>query len=40
MAESRNLPTGFEDFQEIRKNGRYYVDKTKLIEQILDIGIK
>lgn len=36
MAESRNLPTGFEDFQEIRKNGRYYVDKTKLIEQILD----
>lgn len=30
------LPVGIEDFQEIRKNGFYYIDKTGLIEQLLD----
>ena len=30
------LPTGVEDFEEIRTEGYYYVDKTALIEQILD----
>lgn len=29
------LPIGIEDFQEIREEGFYYVDKTKLIEQLL-----
>ena len=29
------LPTGVEDFEEIRTEGYYYVDKTALIEQIL-----
>ena len=30
------LPTGIEDFKEIRTDGYYYVDKTALIEQVLD----
>ena len=30
------LPVGIEDFAEIRKNEYYYVDKTQLIEQVLD----
>ena len=30
------LPLGIEDFQEIRRNGFYYIDKTGLIEQLLD----
>ena len=30
------LPTGIEDFKEIRTAGYYYVDKTALIEQVLD----
>lgn len=37
MAELlKMLPVGLEDFQEIRSNGFYYVDKTKLIEQLLE----
>lgn len=35
MSETLKLPVGIEDFQEIRKEGFYYVDKTKLIEQLL-----
>lgn len=35
MTELKMLPVGLEDFQEIRSNGFYYVDKTKLIEQLL-----
>ena len=35
MAVSLKLPVGIEDFQEIRRLGFYYVDKTKLIEQLL-----
>ena len=30
------LPIGIEDFKEIREEGYYYVDKTALIEQVLD----
>ena len=30
------LPVGIEDFREIRCAGFYYVDKTKLIEQLLE----
>ena len=31
-----NIPVGVSDFEKIRKNGYYYIDKTKLIEQLLD----
>ena len=34
MNESIKLPVGIDDFEKIRKNGFYYVDKTKLIEQL------
>ena len=36
MAVSLKLPVGIEDFQEIRRLGFYYVDKTKLIEKLLE----
>ena len=35
MATSLMLPVGIENFQEIRQLGFYYIDKTKLIEQLL-----
>ena len=36
MSQSVKLPVGIENFKEIRSNGYYYVDKTKLIEQLFD----
>ena len=36
MAGLQKLPVGVEDFEKIRKEQFYYVDKTKLIEQLLD----
>ena len=36
MTESIKLPVGIESFEEIRSDGYYYVDKTKLIEQLVD----
>ena len=36
MTESLKLPVGIENFEEIRSDGYYYVDKTKLIEQLVD----
>ena len=36
MGTSLKLPVGIEDFQEIRRLGFYYVDKTQLIEQLLE----
>ena len=36
MAATLKLPVGIEDFKEIRRQGFYYIDKTKLIEQLLD----
>ena len=35
MANTLKLPVGIENFEEIRKLGFYYVDKTMLIEQLL-----
>ena len=35
MVELKRLPVGLDDFKKIRKNQFYYVDKTKLIEQLL-----
>ena len=36
MTETIKLPVGIEKFSDIRKKGYYYVDKTKLIEQLFD----
>ena len=36
MAEWKKLPVELENFQKIQKSGFYYVDKTKLIEQLLE----
>ena len=36
MVQLKKLPVGLENFQEIQKSGFYYVDKTKLIEQLLE----
>lgn len=35
MTELRKLPIEIEDFEEIRQEDFYYVDKTRLIEQLL-----
>ena len=35
MTELLKLPVGIENFEEIRRDNFYYVDKTKLIEQLL-----
>ena len=34
MGEQTKLPVGIDDFEKIRRNRFYYVDKTKLIEQL------
>lgn len=36
MSEAIKLPVGIENFEEIRTCGYYYIDKTKLIEQLFD----
>lgn len=36
MTNLKKLPVGIEDFQEIRTENLYYIDKTKLIEQLLE----
>ena len=35
MTGQKRLPVGLDDFRKIRENQFYYVDKTKLIEQLL-----
>lgn len=35
MAELKRLPVGLDDFRKIRETNFYYIDKTKLIEQLL-----
>lgn len=35
MAMALKTPVGIDDFKDIRKQGFYYIDKTKLIEQII-----
>ena len=40
MENTLKLPAGIEDFKEIRKRGYYYVDKSKLIEQLVETGGK
>lgn len=36
MNETLKLPVGIENFEEIRQDGFYYIDKTTLIEQLLN----
>lgn len=36
MGKALKLPIGIEDFKEMRESDYYYVDKTKLIDQLLD----
>ena len=36
MSKPLKLPVGIENFKEIRTEGFYYVDKTKLIKQLLE----
>lgn len=38
MAKRLKLPIGIDSFEKIRKNGFYYIDKTKLIEQLVETG--
>ena len=38
MVNTLKLPVGIDNFEKIRKNGFYYVDKTKLIEQLVETG--
>ena len=36
MTQKLKLPIGLENFQEIRQMGFYYIDKTKMLEQLLE----
>ncbi|WP_418963193.1 AAA family ATPase, partial [Butyribacter intestini] len=36
MGRKIKLPVGIEDFKEIRQEEFYYIDKTKLLEQLLE----
>ena len=36
MVNTLKLPVGIDSFEKIRKNQFYYIDKTKLIEQLLN----
>ena len=35
MANTLKLPVGIDDFRKLRESDFYYVDKTRLIEQLL-----
>ena len=35
MANTLKLPVGIDDFRKLRESNFYYVDKTRLIEQLL-----
>ena len=36
MAATLKLPVGIEDFKKNRRQGFYYIDNTRIIEQLLD----
>ena len=38
MASTLKLPVGIDSFEKIRRNNFYYIDKTKLIEQLVETG--
>ena len=35
----KKIPIGIEDFKEIRTENYYYIDKTKFIEEILNLSL-
>ena len=40
MVNNIKLPVGIENFEDMRKRGFYYIDKTGLIEQLVENGGK
>ena len=34
--DKKRIPIGFEDFKEIREENLYFVDKTMMIQELLD----
>ncbi|MCD8094697.1 MAG: AAA family ATPase, partial [Ruminococcus sp.] len=40
MNQYKPIPIGIEDFKEIIDKGSYYVDKTKMIQELLDNSAK
>ncbi len=40
MAGLKKLPIGIENFEKLRQEDFYYIDKTRLIEQLLTSGVK
>ena len=38
MVSTLKLPVGIDSFEKIRRNNFYYIDKTKLIEQLVETG--
>ena len=40
MVNNIKLPVGIENFEDMRKRGFYYIDKTRLIEQLMENGGK
>ena len=36
MVSTLKLPVGIDSFEKIRRNNFYYIDKTKLIEQLVE----
>ena len=40
MADARILPVCIDSFEKIRKCGFYYIDKTNLIEQLLEMVLQ
>lgn len=38
MADTLKLPVGVDSFEKIRRNRFYFIDKTKLIEQLVEMG--
>lgn len=40
MADMKKFSIGAENFKDIIKNNYYYVDKTRLVKELVDIGSK
>ncbi len=38
--QKKKLPVGIEDFDEIRRENFYYIDKTGLIRDLLNVSVK
>lgn len=38
MEQMRKLPIGIQTFEEIRRDGYFYVDKTAMVYQIANVG--